>query len=149
MADVSKVGMSLPPYSLEVSRAKIKELVQAIGDDNPLFLDREAAHSAGHPDVPCPPTFLTLGLQEFSGAYLKAFKELGIALESVLHGEEEYEYLGEIYPGDILTGTMTFESIVEKQTKSGQMDLITLRTRFSNQRGEDVLRARSLIIERK
>ena len=149
MADQSKAGMGLPPYTLEVERVKIRELVEAIGDDNPIFLKKDAAVSEGYPDTPCPPTFITQAFQEFTGAYLKAFEELGVPLASVLHGEEEYEFLGEIYPGDQLTCNMTFESIVEKKTKSGKMDLITLRTVFTNQRGEPVLKARSLIIERK
>jgi hypothetical protein len=44
---------------------------------------------------------------------------------------------------------MCFESIVEKKTKTGSMDLITLRTLFTNQEGKEVLRAKSSIIERK
>jgi acyl dehydratase len=149
MADTSMTGKTLPPYTLNVEGVKIKELVSAIGDDNPIFLDREAAIGEGYSDTPCPPTFFTSALQEFTGAYLRAFDELGVALSSVLHGEEEYEYLKEIYPGDTLTCSMKIGSIVEKQTKSGIMNLITLRTDFTNQNGESVARARSLIIERK
>lgn len=149
MADISKVGTGLPPFIFEVDRVKIKELVHAIGDDNPIFVNNETARAEGYLDTPCPPTFVTLAFQEFTCAYLKAFEELGVSLENVLHGEEEYEYLREIYPGDLLTCGMVFESIVPKQTKSGQMVLITLRTSFTNQKGEEVLRARSLIIERK
>ena len=94
-------------------------------------------------------TFITSAFQEFTGAYLKVFEELGVQLGSVLHGEEEYEYLEEIYPGDTLTCRMRVESITEKETKSGQMDLISLRTLFINEKGEEVLGAKSLIIERK
>lgn len=149
MADLSKVGLELPTYTFEVERVKIKELVQAIGDDHPIYQDKEFVKAEGYPDTPCPPTFITLAFQEFTGAYFRAFKELGIPLSAVLHGEEEYEYLGGIYPGDRLICKMKVESIVQKQTKSGRMELITLETLFTNQRGEDVLRARSLIIERK
>ncbi len=149
MADISKQGMALAPYCLKIERVKIKEFVEAIGDSNPIYVDRETAVSQGYRDTPCPPTFVTLAFQEFTGAYLKAFEELGIRLESVLHGEEEYEYLEEIYPGDILSCIMTFESIVEKTTKSGKMDLVTLKTTFTNQNGQEVIKARSLIIERK
>lgn len=149
MADKSKVGMALPPYIVKVERAKIKELVDAIGDDNPIFLDKETAKSEGYQDTPCPPTFSTLAFQEFTGAYFRAFEALRVSLSNVLHGEEEYEYLREIYPGDVLRCSMFVESIIEKQTRSGPMDLITLRALFANQQGEEVLRSRSLIIERK
>lgn len=149
MADSSKTGEGLPPFSFRVERVKIKEFVEAIGDRNPVFVDEEAAISEGYPHTPCPPTFATCAFQEFTGAYFKAFEALGISLQHVLHGEEEYEYVGEIYPEDQLTCSLTFESIVEKKTKSGQMDLITLRAIFTNEKGEEVLRARSLLIERK
>ncbi|MFH1951034.1 MAG: MaoC family dehydratase N-terminal domain-containing protein [Pseudomonadota bacterium] len=149
MADVSKVGLGLPPYVFVVEKVKIKEFTEAIGEDNPVFLSKGAALAEGYPDIPCPPTFITLSLQEFTGAYLKAFEALGVSLKNVLHGEEEYEYLGEIYAGDRLTCNMNFESVVEKKTKTGSMDLITLRTLFTNQEGKEVLRAKSLIIERK
>jgi len=149
MADTSMTGKTLPPYTLKVEGVKIKELVSAIGDNNPIFIDKEAAIGEGYSDTPCPPTFLTSAFQEFTGAYLRAFDELGVTLSSVLHGEEEYEYLKEIYPGDTLTCSMKIDSIVEKQTKSGTMNLITLRTGFTNQNGESVAMARSLIIERK
>jgi len=141
--------MEFPSYSFEVERVKIKEFVAAIGDDNPIYLNKEVSLSEGYQDTPIPPTFITLAFQEFTGAYFQVFKELNIPLSKVLHGEEEYEYLAEIYPGDILTCRMRIESVVEKQTKSGFMDLITLRTFFINQKGEEVLRARSLLIERK
>ncbi len=149
MADKSKIGLGLPIYTFEVERVKVIEFMEAIGDDNPIFLDKEQATSEGYADIPCPPTFVTVAFQEFTGAYFRAFEALGVPLASVLHGEEEYEYLTEIYPGDVLTCQMTFESIVEKKTRSGLMDLITLRTSFTNQNGEEALRARSLIIERK
>ncbi len=148
MADTDKVGLTLPTFTLAVERVKIKELVEAIGDGNPIYRDREAAMAQGYGDTPCPPTFATLAMQEFCGGYFRAFEALGISLSKVLHGEEEYEYLGDIYPGDVLTCRMTVESIVEKKTKSGPLDLITLRTVFTNQEGTEVLRARSVIIER-
>lgn len=149
MADLSKVGLQLPTYTFEVERVKIKEFVQAIGDDNPIYQDKGIAITEGYRDTPCPPTFVTSAFQEFTGAYFKAFEELGIPLSKVLHGEEEYEYLGEIYPGDVLLCKMKVESIIQKETKSGEMDLVTLQTLFTTKKGQDVLKARSLIIERR
>lgn len=148
MADKSFTGFEFPAFSMRVERVKIAEFVNAIGDDNPIFVDVDAAKEEGYADTPCPPTFFSCAFQEFTGAYFRVFEHLGVSLASVLHGEEEYEYLGDIYPGDVLECRMRVESIVEKQTKSGTMDLITLRSIFTNQRGQDVLQAKSLIIER-
>lgn len=149
MADKTKAGTSLPAYTFNVSRVKVRELVEAINDPNPIYRDKEAAVAEGYRDTPCPPTFITLAFQEFTGFYLKVLDALGIPLVKALHGEEEYEYLREIYPGDMLTIEPTVDSVVEKQTRSGAMDLVTLRTRITNQHGAEVMRTRSLLIERK
>jgi len=148
MADKSKIGVQLPTYVLKVERVKIRELMAAIGDDNPIYMDKSKAAAEDYADTPCPPTYITMAFQEFTGAYLEIFKMLDVPLEHVLHGEEEYEYNGEIFPGDVLHCRMTCESIVEKETKSGSLDLITLQTIFTNQKDQTVLKARSLIIER-
>ncbi len=148
MADKSKIGVKLPTYVLKVERVKIRELMRAIGDDNPIYMDKSKAVAEAYLDTPCPPTYITMAFQEFTGAYLEIFKMLDVPLEHVLHGEEEYEYTGEIFPGDVLSCNMSCESIVEKETKSGPLDLITLQTIFTNQKDQTVLKARSLIIER-
>ena len=149
MVNKSKIGTELPLYTFEVERVKIREMIRAIGNYNPIYINPEAAKAEGYADTPCPPTFLTAAFQEFTGAFFRAFNELGVDLANVLHGEEEYIYKEEVYPGDILKCKMHIESIIEKQTKSGQMNLITLCTSFKNQNGKEVVEARSLIIERK
>lgn len=149
MVNTSKSGVTLPSFSLCVERVKIKELVEAIGDDNPIYVDPDAARAAGYLDTPCPPTFITLACQEFTGFFLRVLAELEIPLVQAVHGEEEYEYVQPMYPGDRLTVAPVIESVVEKQSRSGGLGLVTLRTVVTNQRGEEVLRTRSLIIERK
>ena len=75
---------------------------------------------------------------------------LGTDFLSVLHGEEEYEYYREIYPGDVITGTPKVTKMEEKTSKSGsKMDMITLEVLYTNQKGEKVAKARSLLVERK
>ncbi len=148
MVDRSKIGTSLPTYEFKVERVKVQEFVQAVGDQNPLYRDRKFAVSQGYTDTPCPPTFFTSAFQEFTGAFFRVFEELGVNLDSVLHGEEEYEYLSEVYPGETLTCHLRIDSIKEKQSKSGKMVFITLKTSFMNEAGDEVMRARSLIIVR-
>jgi hypothetical protein len=149
VADKSKAGMQLPAYTFEVTRVKITEMIGSIGDDNPIYLSKDQAVAEGYRDTPCPPTFITSAFQEFTAFYLKVLEELGIPLVRALHGEEDYQYLAEIYPGDILTIQSSIDSIVEKGTRSGPMDLVTLVTLITNDGGQEVLRTRSLLIERK
>ena len=149
MFDKSKVGQNFPPFTIEVERGKIRELALAIGDDNPIYQSREAAQAAGYPDVPLyptsPTTFAFWGNTKMVGQLVS----LGINVMRVLHGEEEYEYLAPVYPGDTLTGVMT---IVDGKTRQGQagssMDILTVEVRYTNQHGQPVLNARQVIIAR-
>jgi len=79
-----------------------------------------------------------------------AVVDLGINFAMVLHGEEEYEYYREIYPGDVITGVPTVVSIEEKTSKSGRtMDMVNVEILYTNQQGVKVAKARTLIVERK
>ncbi|HNY67055.1 MAG TPA: MaoC family dehydratase N-terminal domain-containing protein [Deltaproteobacteria bacterium] len=149
MADHSKVGKEYAPIVWEVERGKIRELAKAIGDPNPIFQDREAAIKEGYKDTPAPATFLTVPMM-WSTSMPFVITDLAINFMMVLHGEEEYEYYQEIYPGDVITATPKIAAIEEKTSKSGRkMDMVTVELLYTNQRNEKVARARSLLVERK
>lgn len=149
MFDTSKIGHSFAPFTIEVQRNKIDELTTAIGDGNPVYHSREAAQGAGLRDVPISPTAPTL-FTFWSGSQRRGNMEsLGIDVRRILHGEEEYEYLAPIYPGDVLTGVST---VIDGKTRQGKdgvtMDIITTQTRYRNQRDEAVLNATSTVVIR-
>ena len=149
MADSSKIGTEYPPLVWEVERGKIREMAKAIGDPNPIYQDREAAIKEGYKDTPVPPTFLTVPMM-WNSSMPAVINDLKINFLMVLEGEEQYEYLKEIYPGDTIKATPKVVNIEEKTNKSGRkMDMVTLELLYKNQRGEDVARTRTLLVERK
>src|ERR1700676_1903539 len=98
MFDKSKIGYSFPPFTIEVERCKIHELALAIGDDNPIYQSREAAQAAGYPDIPLFPSAPTIFTFWGNTQLWNQLASVGINIERVLHGEEEYAYLAPIYP---------------------------------------------------
>ena len=149
MFDKSKIGQSFPPFTIEVERGKIRELALAIGDDNPIYQSREAAQAAGYADVPLFPTAPTMftfwGNTKMGGQLVS----LGINVMRILHGEEEYEYLAPIHPGDTLTGVFTIVDGKTRQGSSGAaMDIINTEIQYTNQHGAPVLKARQVIVVR-
>lgn len=57
--DQTFVGRTYPPTEpYEVGREKIREFAVAVGDENPVYTDPEAAKAFGHQDVIAPPTFV-------------------------------------------------------------------------------------------
>jgi acyl dehydratase len=149
MFDTSKIGQSFPPFTIEVERCKIHELALAVGDLNPIYHNRKAAQQAGYKDVPLFPTAPTMfgfwGNTKFGSQLVS----MGINVMRVLHGEEEYEYLAPIYPGDTLTGVTT---IVEGKTRKGKdgstLDILITETRYANQDNVPVLSIRAMIVVR-
>jgi len=149
MFDKSKIGYSFPPFTIEVERGKIRELALAIGDDNPIYQSREAAQAAGYRDVPLFPTAPTMLTIWGNAKMVSQIVSLGINVMRILHGEEEYEYLAPINPGDTLTGVMTVVDGKTRQGKDGSsMDILTTEIRYTNQRGQPVLNAREMILVR-
>ena len=149
MFDKSKIGYSFPPFTIEVERGKIRELALAIGDDNPIYQSREAAQAAGYRDVPLFPTAPTMLTIWGNAKMVSQIVSLGINVMRILHGEEEYEYLAPINPGDTLTGVMTVVDGKTRQGKDGSsMDILTTEIRYTNQHGQPVLNACEMILVR-
>jgi hypothetical protein len=129
MADTSLIGYRLPSFSFPVEAGKLRELNAAVlwnGDDQaaPTF---SAIASFWTPPDP--------------GA------GLGLDLRRVLHGGTEWEYLGSVQAGDVLTVHTHIADVRSKVGKRGPMTVIVRAERYFNQHGEEVLVRRSEIIE--
>lgn len=138
MPDKSAIGTELGTTTFPVERGKIREFAGAILDDNP-------AYEAEVP--PAPPTFtMTVAFwpREGGGSIPQLFEDL----RRVLHAEQEYEYLRPIQAGDTLTGHSKISDVYSKEGKrGGTMNFVVFETTFSNQRGEDVIVSRQVIVE--
>ena len=142
------IGIEFKPFSFEIEKGKIKELVNAIGDNNPIFTSLDAAKEAGYEGIPIPLTFLnTIDLWGGYGFEEKAEK-LKLNRIKVLNGEQEFEYFGDIYAGDKITVTTI---VVHQETKtgsSGKMELITTENEYRNDQDKLVAISRNVIINR-
>ncbi|MHA6260455.1 FAS1-like dehydratase domain-containing protein [Sporosarcina sp. CAU 1771] len=140
----SKVGYVFEPYQFTVERGKIKEFALAIGDDNPIYLDSKVARQVGFRDVPMPPSFAT-AIDLWAGTDFDSItKVLEMNPLKVLHGEQAYEYYGDICAGDEIFAQMT---VTGAEVKKG-MNLFMTETTYKNQDNEKVLVAHSVVIER-
>ncbi|MGW4637990.1 MaoC family dehydratase N-terminal domain-containing protein [Sphaerisporangium sp. NPDC004334] len=138
------VGRTYPASgSYEVGRVKIKEFAAAIGDQNLIYRDPEAAKAAGHPDVVAPPTFPIVFSVTGVGAAL-ADPELGLNFAMVVHGEQRFEYTRPIYAGDELLCTSTISEI----RSVGRNELLTVTSEVTTVQGEPVCRTYNTLIER-
>jgi len=138
------VGKTFPPSApYEVSRVKLAEFADAIGDHNPVYRDRAAAQEAGFPDVIAPPTFPIVIAMASSA---RALSEPGLNLNyaMVVHGEQRFEYSRPLRAGDVVTAQLTISDIRDV----GRNSLITTTTQISTVDGEHVCAAHSTLVER-
>ena len=154
MADKSKLGMEFPAYTFTVEKDKITEFAVAVSQKenkeqiNPIYYDEEAAKKAGYQGIPIPPTFPTNTFFWTGGGLMATIKTLGIDLSKLLHREEEYEYFGIIYAGDVITRKMKVVDMLKKGKRDRIVEITVLETELINQRGELVLKSRTRLMER-
>jgi acyl dehydratase len=136
------IGRVFPPSEpYEVTRVKIREFADAIGDTNPLYRDRDAAREAGYDDVIAPPTFpivITLGNAALTDP------ELGMNFAMVVHGDQRFEYRRPLRAGDVVVT----ESTVTGIRAIGRNERIDVRTDVRTTGGEHVCTAYSGLVER-
>ena len=129
------------PY--EVSRVKIADFADAIGEPSELCRDREAAIKAGYPDVIAPPTFATV-LSMASAASVNSDPGLGLDYSMVVHGEQSFSYSRPLHAGDVVVATTTIESI----RTLGAHSMLVTSTSIDTVDGEHICTAKSNLVER-
>ena len=134
--------MESAPLSYDVEKGAIRKFAEAIGDEDAIFYDENAAKAAGFKTIVAPPTFLcTFRAQELP--------DLKIAFGRVrLNGGNEYEYYQPIYAGDTITLTAKYADVAERTGRTGKMVFVFTDLTFKNQHGEVVAKGRNTGIMR-
>ena len=133
--DDSAKGKTYPPHAYEVGTEKIREYAHAVGEDNPVYLDREAAKAAGFRDVVAPPMFAVV----YSSAAISQGlfdPEVGINFAMLVHGGQEFEWGEPVCAGDTITTTAEVKDIYER----GGLGFYVFETVSVNQQGDEVVR---------
>jgi acyl dehydratase len=138
---VGRTFEATEPY--EVSRVKIAEFADAIGEPSALCRDRAAAQAAGYPDVIAPPTFAIV-VSAAGSAKVTHDPGLGVNYAMVVHGEQNFEHARPLHAGDVVVTQSTIESI----RSAGGLTMMTTVTQIRTVDGEQVCTARSTLVER-
>ena len=126
------IGLESDPVSTEVEQGAIVKFARAIGDDNPLYTDDEAARGSRFGGIVAPPTFLR------SVRAPSPPREFPSAFSANLDGGSEWTYYEPVRPGDQITVTAKIADFSERTGRLGKM-LFTIReTRYANQFGNTV-----------
>jgi acyl dehydratase len=127
----------------QVGREKIREFAEAIGDDNAVCRDPDAARAAGYADLVAPPTFamiLVLRTQE----ELINDPKLGLDYRRMVHGSQSFTHHRPITAGDELAATLHVDGI----RAIGGNDMLTVRCEITDSAGDPVTTARAMLVVR-
>jgi acyl dehydratase len=134
--DTSAIGKTYPPYEYEVGKEKIREYAQAVGEDNPIYFDRETARGAGFRDVPAPPMFAVVYSAGSVGPAV-VDPDLGIDLSRMVHGGQEFVWGEPVCAGDAIA---TETRVADVYDRDG-MAFYVFESVSRNQDGQEVVRA--------
>ena len=140
--DKSVIGVDSESATDDVEKGAIRKFAEAIGDDNPIYLDEEYCKEKGFDSVLVPPTFLTT---------FRASPVLDIKMDFGkvgLHGGQAYEFFKPIKASDMITYSNKVTEVFERDGRSGKMVFTIVETTFTNQDGEKVATAKSTGIRR-
>jgi acyl dehydratase len=148
----ARVGVEFGPFLAwdEVNAPMIRHWCEAMGDDNPIYVDDEAARAAGHDGLVAPPTMLQAwvmmgyGGQRPPGSDIDSpFAVMGeleaAGYPGVVAVNCEQEYFEYLRPGDRVYYHALLEAVsTEKTTALGTGFFLTELSTFYNQRDEKV-----------
>jgi uncharacterized protein len=147
------VGRDLAPSRFgqdPVNVPMIRHWVEAMGDDNPIYLDDEAARATGREGVVAPPGMMQAWTMRGYAATVSPSdpsdteREMDALLQeggytSVVATDSEFEFLHEVRPGDHLSATETIEAISPgKRTALGEGRFVTSVRTYRDQDGRTV-----------
>lgn len=140
------IGKESPPFVITVERGRIKEFARAIGDDNPAYLDDRLGQASEWGDIIAPPTFMTTFRDGADSATF--LRELGTDISRVLHGEQEFELLRPIQPGQTYVCRARVVDIYEKTGRSGPMAFVVRETAIIDRHNDVVGTMRQVTVIR-
>jgi hypothetical protein len=136
LVDRSDIGRTFAPVRATVDRARVQAFMEAIGETNPAF--------SAAADGAIPPTYLFC-LEMLDAERPFGFvEELGIAVASILHGEQSFRYLAPVHAGDTVTFVTRVADVFEK--KGGALTFVVQVVDVTREDGERVAELRRTIV---
>jgi acyl dehydratase len=139
----SMKGREYQEIELEVDRDRATRFSMAVGEDDPRFLEAEAARAEGFPDQVAFPTFPTV-LGILASAQIVVDPELGMDYSRVVHGEQAFEWRRPMVVGDRLRATPRIADVYAR----GPNEFLVIEAEVRDADGEVVCVARSTLLSR-
>lgn len=145
--DTSVLGKEYPPFTVTVERGRIKDFARAIGDLNPFYLDDAVGRASEWGDVIAPPTF-AVSFRDEAADSAALLRDLKVDISRVLHGEQHFELVSPLRPGETYLCRTRVVDIDRKAGRSGPMAFVTRQTAITDRSNEIVATMRHVTVIR-
>ena len=135
------MGRELSTGSATVDAAHVAAFARALSDPNPAYTGPDATTAP----LTYPIAFMAQALAGGSST----FDELGLNFMTLIHGEQEFEYIRPVRLGETLTLTGRVGDIYEKTGSSGTLDFVVLETEARDAEGKPVFFSRNVLISKR
>ncbi|MEA2348618.1 MAG: hypothetical protein QOG62_2405 [Thermoleophilaceae bacterium] len=134
--ETGAIGKTFEPVEFAVEADRISQYASAVGAENPVHHDADAAKAAGFRDVVAPPMFAVVYSAQALGNVL-IDPEVGLNLMMMVHGGQEFVWSEPVCAGDTIATTATVKDIAERDGKG----FYIFESVSVNQDGQEVVRA--------
>jgi acyl dehydratase len=138
-ADRALVGMETQPGYHLIEAGAVRRFCEAVGLGDAYYVDVEAAHAAGYPERPVPPTFWCA--IQATGSELSKPGFGGWGTRS-MNGGTEYEYLKPAYVGQTVACSARIVSLTERTVRAGHVAVSVIEHTWRDESGDVVTRSR-------
>jgi acyl dehydratase len=138
MPSKDMIGRVLSTGTATVSADHVRGFAAALGDANPEYATL------------APPTYPIAFMTEAMSGGMNTFLELGLNFMTLVHGEQEFEFVRPVKIGETLTLTGRIADIYEKTNSAGAvLDFVVLETEGQDQGGKPVFYSRNVLISKR
>ena len=138
MPSKDMIGRVLSTGSATVDAAHVAAFALALGDSSPEFTSL------------APPTYPIAFMSQAMAGGMDTFLELGLNFMTLVHGEQEFEYVRPIKVGETLTLTGRVADVYEKTNSAGQtLDFVVLETEGKDAAAQPVFFSRNVLISKR
>src|SRR5262245_32712453 len=134
------IGRELSTGSATIDAEHVAGFAAALRDDNPAYRGQGAT---------APPTYPIAFMTQAMSGGMETFSQLGLNFMTLVHGEQEFEYVRPLRVGETLTLTSRIGDIYEKTGSSGTLDFVVLETEAKDAESKPVFYSRNIIISKR
>jgi acyl dehydratase len=132
------IGRLLSTGSATVTAEHVAAFAKALGDPNPEYA------------TTTPPTYPIAFMTQAMSGGMETFLELGLNFMTLVHGEQEFEYVRPVKIGETLTLTGRIADVYEKTNSSGAtLDFVVLETEGTDAAAKPVFYSRNILISKR